>query len=153
MNEIREYRLHSETDLQRLAEKHVGICQAPLVVYLYGELGSGKTTFVRYLLRTLGYEGTVKSPTFTLVESYPFSSYTLYHFDLYRLKDPNELNEIGIYDYFSQDSLCFIEWPIKGEGILPPADICCYIEFVDQERIMRFSANTTCGEHLLCSIS
>jgi tRNA threonylcarbamoyladenosine biosynthesis protein TsaE len=92
------------------------------VVFLHGDLGAGKTTLVRGYLRAAGYSGTVKSPTYNLVEEYLVNGKKIYHFDLYRIADPEELEWIGVDDYFSQGSACFIEWPDKGEGYLPKAD-------------------------------
>jgi tRNA threonylcarbamoyladenosine biosynthesis protein TsaE len=92
------------------------------LVFLHGELGAGKTTLVRGYLRAAGYTGTVKSPTYNLVEEYTIAGKIIYHFDLYRLNSPEELEWIGISDYFDQDSVCFIEWPDKGEDFLPIPD-------------------------------
>ena len=92
------------------------------LVFLEGDLGVGKTTLVRGFLRSAGYTGTVKSPTYTLVEDYVINGRKIFHFDLYRLTDPEELEWIGIRDYFDQDCVCFIEWPERGQGYLPPAD-------------------------------
>jgi tRNA threonylcarbamoyladenosine biosynthesis protein TsaE len=85
-----------------------------MVVYLSGELGAGKTTLVRGVLRGLGYEGKVKSPTFTLVEVYEVSRLYLYHFDFYRFSDPRELGEAGFREYFNPRSVCLVEWPEKS---------------------------------------
>jgi len=94
-----------------------------MVVTLHGDLGSGKTTVVRGVLRTLGFTGPVKSPTYTLVEHYPFSRLYFYHFDFYRFADPSEWETAGLAEYFRDDAVCLVEWPERVEGFLPPADI------------------------------
>ncbi|MEI7839655.1 MAG: tRNA (adenosine(37)-N6)-threonylcarbamoyltransferase complex ATPase subunit type 1 TsaE [Methylococcaceae bacterium] len=93
------------------------------LVFLHGDLGAGKTTLVRGLLRAAGVTGAIKSPTYAVIEEYSVAERTIFHFDLYRLADPEELEWIGIDDYLKQSALCLIEWADKGAGILPKANV------------------------------
>ncbi len=94
-----------------------------MVVLLHGDLGAGKTTVVRGVLRAMGWAGRVKSPTYSLVEHYLFSSLYFYHFDFYRFADPSEWETAGFSDCFRDDAVCLVEWPERVAGLLPPADL------------------------------
>jgi tRNA threonylcarbamoyladenosine biosynthesis protein TsaE len=112
------------------AAKFAGLCEPPLVIYLQGDLGTGKTTFARGFINKLGHSGNVKSPTFTLVETYDLEQARLYHFDLYRLNDPSELEYIGIREIEGEsDVMCLIEWPEKGGSELLAADLVINLEY------------------------
>ena len=122
------------------------------VIHLHGNLGAGKTTLVRGILHALGHTGAVKSPTYTLVEPYSIAGREIYHFDLYRLCDPEELEYMGIRDYFHDHSLCLLEWPEKGEGFLPRADLILDIQHLSQGRQLSCLAQTPCGEVILAGL-
>ena len=120
------------------------------VVYLQGGLGAGKTTLCRGILRAKGHGGAVKSPTYTLVEPYALTAGVLYHFDLYRLGSADELEFIGIRDYFDGASSCLIEWPERGEGKLPQPDLRIIIELSGEGgRTVRLVAETAVGDKVL----
>ena len=120
-----------------------------LVLFFHGELGAGKTTLIRGILHGLGHRGAVKSPTYTLVESYPFGKLTVHHFDLYRLKSAEELEFLGIRDYLGGHNLCLIEWAERGAGMLPVPDLDIRIERQETGRLARFTAGTETGTKLL----
>ena len=119
------------------------------LVFLRGGLGAGKTAFVRGCLRAAGHAGAVKSPTFTLVEEYVLEGRAIYHFDLYRLADAEELEWMGIRDYLRPDALCFIEWPERGEGVLPAADVELSLSIDGAARNLDMVANSAAGRKVL----
>ena len=126
--------------------------QAGMVVYLHGTLGAGKTTFVRGCLRAAGYVGVVKSPTYTLVEEYRLGRISVFHFDLYRLTDPEELEWMGIRDYFMADSICFVEWPERGGESLPMPDLRLTLTPTEQGRNLELSMGSKRGERALAAL-
>jgi len=125
------------------------IKQQALIVYLHGDLGAGKTTLTRGFVRGMGHVGNVKSPTYTLVEPYELAPWRVFHFDLYRLSDAEELEYMGIRDYFNDDCCCFIEWPEKGTGLLANADLIITISYQDEQRVINLLAESAYGEQVL----
>ncbi|MDH5710373.1 MAG: tRNA (adenosine(37)-N6)-threonylcarbamoyltransferase complex ATPase subunit type 1 TsaE [Gammaproteobacteria bacterium] len=142
--------LDSENELEAFATRLARASNLDLVIFLKGNLGAGKTTFARGFLRGSGYQGLVKSPTYTLVEPYSHDKdKNIYHFDLYRLSHGEELEFAGIRDYFDGQSACLIEWPEKAEGYLPEPDIICQLDYHGRGRNLRISAMTEKGEHVM----
>lgn len=109
------------------------------LIFLQGQLGAGKTTLVRSILRAAGYQGAVKSPTYTLVEEYNINEQNFFHFDLYRIADPEELEFMGIRDYMKEDAICFIEWAELGEAFLPSPDLILNMRVQSELRILNIS--------------
>lgn len=134
--------------METLGQQLAPILNEVGLVFLGGDLGAGKTTLVRGILRGFDYRGVVSSPTFTLVEPYLLGGRRIYHFDLFRLNDPEELEMIGAREYFSGNDLCLLEWPDKGEGFLPTPDINVIIQKVKQGRTVRFETMSDCGADL-----
>lgn len=138
-SDLLRLRLESERDTVALGRLLAQSLPQASVVYLYGDLGAGKTTLVRGMLRSLGHQGVVKSPTYTLVEPYEFESLKVFHFDLYRLADPEELDYIGIREYQDREyqggeSLLIFEWPDKGRGMIPEANLIVQLDYDGQGR-------------------
>ena len=119
------------------------------VVYLHGNLGAGKTTLVRGFLRDRGHRGAVRSPTYTLMEPYSISGQPVYHLDLYRLGDSEELEYLGIRDLLGRGAVLLVEWPERGAGALPPADLLVDIHYLKVGRRLEVTANTEAGGRVL----
>jgi len=138
-----------EAAMVALGARLAAVCEPGLVVFLKGDLGMGKTTFSRGFIRYLGHAGAVKSPTYTLVEPYQLGELQVFHFDLYRLTDPEELEFIGIRDYFGDMSVCLVEWPERGLGALPLGDLVINIAQQAAGRCLIFDAATEQGRRVL----
>lgn len=124
--------------MERLGASWAQHCRAGFRIYLQGELGSGKTTWVRGFLRGFGYTGSVKSPSYALTEQYKLQGQVIVHFDLYRLTDVEEMEWLGARDWFDETTICLVEWPERGAGALPAPDVLVQLEYRPLGR--RFSA-------------
>lgn len=142
-------KLDSETATLAFGEQFATVLHPGLTIFLYGDLGAGKTTLARGILKELGHHGKVRSPTYNLVEIYKISRLYLYHFDFYRFNDPLEWEEAGFREYFNQDSICLVEWPEKAEEFLHAADLEIRISYSRTGRIAEFSAATEAGKQCL----
>ncbi|AWX13488.1 tRNA (adenosine(37)-N6)-threonylcarbamoyltransferase complex ATPase subunit type 1 TsaE [Mergibacter septicus] len=123
-----------------------------IVIYLNGELGAGKTTLSRGIIQAMGHQGKVKSPTYTLVEEYLLADKIVYHFDLYRLSDPEELEFMGIRDYFRANTLGLLEWAEKGLGAIPTADLVIDIAYDGTGRKLSLFAHSELGQQIICQL-
>jgi tRNA threonylcarbamoyladenosine biosynthesis protein TsaE len=151
MSQSKNFFLNDEAATLAFATKLAALlpCNQLISMHLVGNLGAGKTTFSRGLIQALGHQGNVKSPTYTLVERYDLGGRPVYHFDLYRLADPEELLYLGIEDYFDDKALCLIEWPDKGEPIIPQADLSIELSYAEAGRNLKITAHSAATENIL----
>ena len=141
--------LLGEAAQEAFGARLAAVCEPPLLVFLDGELGAGKTTLVRGFLRALGHSGAVKSPTYTLVEPYEVGGRQIYHLDLYRLSDPGELEYLGLREMLDEEAVLLIEWPQRGVGWLPAADLVVGISLREHGRHLLLKAGSPRGETVL----
>ena len=127
--------------------------QGGLVVFLYGDLGAGKTTFARAFLRALGVGERVKSPTYSLVEGYDIGDRRAFHLDLYRIADPGELEWLGLDSLAEPGAVVLVEWPERGAGALPPVDLELHFRHADGGRAVRLEARSMSGQRILAALS
>jgi len=148
-NSVTTCHLESESATLTFGAEIATILRPGLIIFLKGDLGAGKTTLARGILRGLGYEGKVKSPTYNLVELYKISRLYFYHFDFYRFTDPIEWEEAGFREYFNENSICLVEWPEKGEELLPIADVRISFTIIGTGRNIEIQAGTEVGRQCL----
>ncbi len=147
-------RIPSAAAMEALGAAIATCCRGGEAIYLEGALGAGKTTLVRGLLRALGHEGRVKSPTYTLVESYHPAGMWVHHFDLYRLSSPGELVYLGVEECFDGHAICLVEWPERGGTHLPRGDLALSLQYeaptgTSAGRRVRFQSLSPVGQGLI----
>jgi len=141
--------VENETAMEALGGRIARVSGQGALIFLLGDLGAGKTTLVRGLLRQLGHRGKVKSPTYALIEQYEIDNRHIYHLDLYRLTDPEELEYLGIREFREGASICLIEWPQNGaQGVVQP-DLTIHIHYENKGRCVEFIENTSVGKKMV----
>jgi len=145
--------LPNEAASVALANRIASCLSPPLVLTFSGEIGAGKTTIIRALLKTMGVKSAIKSPTFSLVESYQWSKIQFHHFDLYRLNHEEELEYLGFRDYFTEHSICCIEWAERAGRALPNVDIRFKLSIKGAGREMQITALSAAGERILACLA
>ncbi len=138
--------------MRALGARLAGASQPGTVICLVGELGAGKSTLARGFLHALGHEGSVRSPTYTLVEPYDLPAGQIYHLDLYRLADPEELEFLGLRDWLNDDVILLVEWPQRGVGVLPAADVTVTIAYAGKARGVTVVAGSEKGRQVVAAL-
>ena len=146
-------KLRGEPAQEALGRHLAGLLRPPLILYLEGDLGTGKTTLTRGILRGLGHRGPVRSPTFTLLEPYDLDRWRLFHLDLYRLVDPEELDYLGLRDLLDQDSVLIVEWPQRGGLDLPQPDLEIRLAYQADARVLEFVPHSPAGSALVAALA
>ena len=141
--------IRDDVEMRRFGARLIGACEHGGVITLSGDLGTGKTTLVRGALQARGVVSGVRSPTYTLVEYYPFADFAVAHFDLYRLGDPEELEYLGYRDYLNPQTLCLIEWPQRAAGYLQAVDLAIELDYDPEGRRLQMLAASDWGSELL----
>lgn len=139
----------NERAMEALGARLASACVQGALIFLKGDLGAGKTTLVRGLLRCLGYQGVVKSPTYTLIETYEVQGRYVHHLDLYRLHDPEELDYLGVREFREGRAICLIEWPEQAAEQLMQADLLIHIDYEGRGRKVKIVANTSVGKEMV----
>jgi tRNA threonylcarbamoyladenosine biosynthesis protein TsaE len=145
--------LHDAADTERAGAALAPALAGGMVVALEGELGAGKTTLARGVLRARGVEGPVRSPSYALVEHYPLSSIYFYHIDFYRFTRPGEWDESGLSDCFRDDAVCIVEWPQRVAGLLPAPDLSLRLVYANGGRRLDAIAHTDAGDRCVAALA
>jgi tRNA threonylcarbamoyladenosine biosynthesis protein TsaE len=145
--------IRNEQEMRDFGARLIGACDRGGVITLSGELGTGKTTLVRGALQSRGVGQNVRSPTYTLVEYYPFDDFAIAHFDLYRLGDPEELEYLGYRDYLNPQTLCLIEWPQRASGYLQAVDLAIELDYAAAGRNLQVEAHSEWGRELVAALN
>ncbi|AHE68210.1 tRNA (adenosine(37)-N6)-threonylcarbamoyltransferase complex ATPase subunit type 1 TsaE [Legionella oakridgensis] len=145
--------LPNEYESEQIATRLAACLRAPLILTFSGEIGAGKTTLIRALLRALGIYSAIKSPTFSLIESYQMSDLHIHHFDLYRIQDEAELDYLGFRDYFSDNTICLIEWPERAVCYLEQIDVGFLLSMSDEGRTLNATAYSAVGFNILTTLA
>ena len=145
--------ISTSDSMESLGKSLANFSSAGMQIFLSGDLGTGKTTLVRGFLHGCGYLGKVKSPTYTLVESYSFETLSIFHFDFYRISDPEEVESMGYREYPAADAICLIEWPEKADGYIGEPDLLLTLEHHFDSRIIKFTAYNEQANSLIDNVS